>query len=60
MKVVTRDASALTDADLDEFASMGGAFGIGAVSKAKDQWVLATTAREGNTLVGLKIGRAHV
>jgi len=52
MKVVTRDASALTDADLDEFASMGGAFDIGAVSKAKDQWVLATTAREGNTLVG--------
>ncbi|MFM7047142.1 MAG: hypothetical protein ACKOXX_04520 [Actinomycetota bacterium] len=52
MKVATRDASALTDADLDEFAAMGGAFGIGAVSKAKDSWVLATTAHDGKTLVG--------
>ena len=31
---------------------MGGAFGIGAVSKAKDSWVLATTAYDGKTLVG--------
>ena len=30
---------------------MGGAFGIGAVSKAKDSWVLATTAYDGKTLV---------
>lgn len=52
MKIATRDASALTDADLDELASMGGAFGIGAVSKAKDSWVLATTAYDGKTLVG--------
>ncbi|MBU6227526.1 MAG: hypothetical protein KGQ43_08065 [Acidobacteria bacterium] len=52
MKVATRDASALTDADLDEFAAMGGAFGIGAVSKAKDSWVLATTAYDGKTLAG--------
>ena len=52
MKIATRDASALTDADLDEFAAMGGAFGIGAVSKAKDSWVLATTAYDGKTLVG--------
>lgn len=52
MKVATRDASALTDADLDELAAMGGAFGIGAVSKAKDAWVLATTAYDGKTLAG--------
>lgn len=52
VKVATRDASALTDADLDEFAAMGGAFGIGAVSKAKDSWVLATTAYDGKTLAG--------
>jgi hypothetical protein len=52
VKVVTRDASALTDADLDEFAAMGGAFGIGAVSKAKDSWVLATTAYDGKALAG--------
>ncbi len=52
VKIATRDASALTDADLDEFAAMGGAFGIGAVSKAKDSWVLATTAYDGKTLAG--------
>jgi len=52
VKIATRDASALTDADLDEFAAMGGAFGIGAVSKAKDAWVLATTAYDGKTLAG--------
>ncbi|MDO8391885.1 MAG: hypothetical protein Q7V57_15525 [Actinomycetota bacterium] len=36
---------ALNDADLDEMASMGGAFDIGALSKAKETWVLSTTAR---------------
>ena len=45
VSVVTNDASALTDADLDEMGSMGGAFDIGAISKAKEDWVLATTAR---------------
>jgi hypothetical protein len=45
VRVQTNDASALTDSDLDEFASMGGAFGIGEVSKAKEDWVLITTAR---------------
>ena len=44
-RVQTNDASALTDSDLDEFASMGGAFGIGELSKAKEDWVLITTAR---------------
>ena len=48
--VETRDSSALTDADLDEMASMGGAFDIGLLSKAKEDWVLATTAREGERL----------
>ncbi len=43
--IVTNDAVALTDSDLDEMASMGGAFDIGAVSKAKEDWVLATVAR---------------
>jgi hypothetical protein len=42
---MTNDASALTDGDLDEMGSMGGAFDIGAISKAKEDWVLATTAR---------------
>lgn len=33
--VETRDCASLTDTDLDELASMGGSFDIGAVSKAK-------------------------
>jgi hypothetical protein len=45
VSVLTNDASALTDGDLDEMGSMGGAFDIGAISKAKEDWVLATTAR---------------
>jgi hypothetical protein len=45
VSVVTNDASAQTDGDLDEMGSMGGAFDIGAISKAKEDWVLATTAR---------------
>jgi hypothetical protein len=45
IQVETKDSTALTDADLDEMASMGGAFGIGELSKAKEDWVLATRAR---------------
>ena len=41
----TRACQALTDADLDEMASMGGAFDIGVLSKAKEDWVLCTVAR---------------
>jgi hypothetical protein len=51
-QVETRDCAALTDGDLDEMASMGGAFDIGALSKAKEDWVLSTTARENDKLVG--------
>ena len=52
VSVVTNDASALTDADLDEMGSMEGAFDIGAISKAKEDWVLATTARIDGKLHG--------
>ena len=52
IQVETRDCTALTDADLDEMASMGGAFDIGLLSKAKEDWVLCTTAREGDKLHG--------
>src|SRR5918994_126421 len=52
VRVHTNDASALTDSDLDEFASMGGSFGIGEVSKAKEDWVLITTARIDGKLRG--------
>ncbi len=45
VQVHTNDSAALTDSDLDELASMGGAFGIGELSKAKEDWVLATAAR---------------
>mgnify|MGYP007046914325 CR=1 FL=1 len=51
--VATNDAIALTDADLDEMGSIEGAFDIGALSKAKDDWVLATTARIDDKLHGL-------
>lgn len=50
--VETRDCVALTDADLDEMASMGGAFDIGTLSKAKEDWVLVTTARDAGKLHG--------
>jgi hypothetical protein len=45
IQVETRDCAALTDGDLDDMASMGGAFDIGVLSKAKEDWVLCTTAR---------------
>ena len=45
IQVDTRDCAALTDTDLDEMASMGGSFDIGVLSKAKEDWVLCTTAR---------------
>ncbi len=50
--VQTSDSAALTDADLDELASMGGAFGIGELSKAKEDWVLVTIARIDGKLHG--------
>ena len=52
IQVETRDSAALNDADLDEMGSMGGAFDIGALSKAKDGWVLSTTARVEGKLHG--------
>ena len=52
IQVETRDCAALNDADLDEMASMGGAFDIGALSKAKEAWVLSTSARDGERLHG--------
>ena len=50
--VKTKDASQLMDTDLDELASMGGSFGIGAISKAKEDWVLFASARLDNKLHG--------
>ena len=50
--VETKDASSLTDSDLDEMASMGASFDIGLLSKAKEDWVLNTTARVDGKLLG--------
>jgi hypothetical protein len=52
VQVQTNDSSALTDSDLDELASMGGSFGIGELSKAKEDWVLITMARIDGKLHG--------
>ena len=52
LEVTTNDAVALTDADLDEMGSIEGAFDIGAISKAKEDWVLVTTARIDGKLHG--------
>jgi hypothetical protein len=52
VQVQTNDSSALTDSDLDELASMGGSFGIGQLSKAKEDWVLITMARIDGKLHG--------
>jgi hypothetical protein len=52
LQVETRDSAALTDADLDEMASMGGTFDIGTLSKAKEDWVLCTSARIDDRLHG--------
>jgi hypothetical protein len=52
LEVVTNDTLALTDSDLDEMAAMEGAFDIGRLSKAKDDWVLITTARVDEKLHG--------
>ena len=52
LDVSTNDAAALTDSDLDELASMDEAFSAGHLSKAKEDWVLITTARFGNSLHG--------
>jgi len=52
VQVQTNDSAALTDSDLDEMASMEGAFGIGELSKAKEDWVLVTHARIDGKLHG--------
>jgi hypothetical protein len=57
IQVDTKDCTALTDADLEELAELhetgGAAFEIGQLSKAKEEWVLATTARIDGKLHGL-------
>lgn len=56
IEVVTKDCTALTDAELGEMADMGAGapvdFGVGLLSKAKEDWVLSTSARHDGKLVG--------
>jgi hypothetical protein len=44
VEVETRDASSLTEAQLEDLAAMGGAFNLGQITKAKEDWVLFTVA----------------
>src|SRR5580698_1592569 len=56
MVVTTKDCTALSDAELVEMADLGAdrapGFDIGFLSKQREEWVLVTTAREGNKLRG--------
>ncbi len=56
LQVETKDCTALTDADLAEMADVcagsGSSLEIGQVSKAKEDWVLSTTARIEDKLHG--------
>jgi hypothetical protein len=44
VEVETRDSSSLTETELEDLAQMGGSFGIAAITKAKEDWVLFTAA----------------
>jgi hypothetical protein len=54
--VVTKDCTALSDAELGEMADLCAerppSFDIGYLSKQREEWVLVTQAREGNKLRG--------
>ena len=56
IQVDTKDCTALNDADLAELADMAaggpGGFEIGLLSKAKEDWVLSTSARLDGKLHG--------
>ena len=56
MEVVTKDTNAISDAELAEMADLcidrEPRFDIGYLSKVREEWVLISTAREGNKLRG--------
>jgi hypothetical protein len=52
LEVVTNDASALNEENLEELAAMDEAFNAEELLKAQEDWVLITTARFGNALQG--------
>ena len=45
VEVETRDCASLTDIEIEELAAMGGYFQLAAITKAKEDWVLFTSAK---------------
>lgn len=52
VEVETRDCAALSEAELEEMAAMGGSFDLARLTAAKEDWVLCTTATESGKLHG--------
>jgi hypothetical protein len=58
ISIETKDCTALGDSELEEMADMcvseapGPGFGIGLLSKQREEWVLITLARQGSKLCG--------
>ena len=52
LEVETRDCAALSEAEIEDMASMGGAFDLPRLNAAKEDWVLCTTATESGKLHG--------
>jgi hypothetical protein len=52
VEVETRDCAALSEAELEEMATMGGSFDLARLTAAKEDWVLCTTATESGKLHG--------
>ena len=41
VEVETRDCAALSEAEIEDMAAMGGAFDLARLNAAKEEWVLA-------------------
>ena len=52
VEIETKDCSAVSDEELEAMAAMGGAFDSVRLLKAREDWVLCTTAFEGGKLQG--------
>ena len=52
VEVLTQDCSALSEAQLEEMLTVGGAFGADLLARAKEDWVLCTLARVDGKLHG--------
>jgi hypothetical protein len=52
VEIETKDSSALLDEELEVMASMGGSFDLERLHRAREDWVLCTTAFESDKLHG--------